>query len=93
MKEIIAYQCSYCNKVSLTKTGIINHEKRCRNNYDVVQCKSCSRFFFDEEQREFVCRKSNEILTENKKISSCEYFEYISKKDRVELLVIQKYGF
>jgi hypothetical protein len=41
MKEIKAYQCAYCKKVSRTITGIKLHEKVCKSNPEVNLCSNC----------------------------------------------------
>ena len=41
MKEIKAYQCGYCKKVSRTITGIKLHEKVCKANPEVNHCANC----------------------------------------------------
>lgn len=39
--EITAYKCAYCNRVSRTRSGIINHEWACKYNPGRRNCHTC----------------------------------------------------
>lgn len=43
--KVKAYKCQWCNRVSRTKSGIIQHEKRCHSNPEFKCCENCVHAF------------------------------------------------
>jgi hypothetical protein len=41
MKEIKAYQCEWCNKITKSKSGINKHENKCYKNPSLKSCYNC----------------------------------------------------
>jgi hypothetical protein len=41
MKKVEAWQCDFCNKTSVSKGGLTNHERACKNNPARRNCITC----------------------------------------------------
>jgi len=41
MKQVEAWKCDYCSRVSRTKTGMMRHEAACKNNPEKRFCVTC----------------------------------------------------
>lgn len=50
MKEIKAYQCQFCKKISRTITGIKLHEKACKCNPEKNHCSNCVHGILKHEE-------------------------------------------
>lgn len=50
MYEVKAYHCSYCSRYKLTKSVIVEHEKRCFRNPATQSCATC--LFYDREDKQ-----------------------------------------
>ena len=76
MKEIKAYQCEYCKKISRTKTGIKLHEKKCSANPEANNCKNCVNACLRETDlyKEPYCRAYEMFIFQNDKEQNA-YFE------------------
>ncbi len=48
-KEIIRYQCDYCNKHYSTKGNANKHQKQCFANPKTRSCRTCKNFFSEME--------------------------------------------
>jgi len=50
MREIIAYQCDYCEKkITKSKSGMYKHESKCYANPINKACRTCKNFERYEE--------------------------------------------
>lgn len=46
MKEVVAYKCEHCRKVSENKAYIKYHEKKCYYNPETKSCATCRYLIF-----------------------------------------------
>lgn len=65
MKQITAYRCSHCKRVTVTQRAMKSHEQRCIRNPEVKTCATCWRdkvgdrceFVSHGERIEFNCMR------------------------------------
>jgi len=41
MKEVVAFKCEHCNKISKSQGSMKNHERKCFNNPVSRSCATC----------------------------------------------------
>lgn len=81
MREIKAYSCDYCNKLSAKKSTIKAHEKICFLNPLLKSCITCE--YFTHSNTDIKNRRCiQELDIKTKLITSCEkYNERVDYND------------
>jgi len=64
MKEMKAYQCSFCRFYKKTKVSVLNHEKHCFYNPENRACATCQHNILD-----FLLSEDDNVLT---KVNVCQ---------------------
>ena len=75
MKKVTAYQCVFCEKIYLSRSGAGKHEKKCWLNPARRSCATCGNLmYYDGREGGWRCTVRN-IRVFREKIEQCPYYD------------------
>ena len=75
MKEVIAFQCEYCNKIKRTKALMKKHEAKCYKNPSLHSCYNCDNLVIDDCNGKRVwCEVFSKNISQRPWHEDCEHY-------------------
>ena len=70
------FKCEYCSEIG-TEEEIKEHEPKCRYNYNLKSCNTCTHKIFKNSKKGFAyeCKKGRDI-PEGQMYKDCELYEF-----------------